>query len=375
MITLRRVIVFLYIVSIGLCTSLDYESLYYQVVENTWASFWNPGENSWSSKNNCLNDFKYPSVWDQAVAGKIITESRNEDRIKLVIDNINDYRNIVGWYSSSTAKDDDIYVDDNAQLLWVLLDSYEFTGNVNDLNLAIHLMNLIQTQGVDNGGVRWKLNDDYIASISTSELALAAIKLYQVNGDEGLLQFSIDSINWLFNNLQDPDDKLIYDGKSATTGEINKGKLSYSVGTMISTLAYLAQSTQESYWFFKALELVQAALNKNGVFYADKKVWNNSLRYSHLLFMGIKDLITIYTKGSNIKRNLYKNLQKELDTQASFIYNTLRISPGVFADNVDKAKSMNKDISCYGNPAGKIMDNASAAQIFFAMSQIHKELD
>ena len=46
-------------------------------------------------------------------------------------------------------------------------------------------MELIQGQWSDKvGGVRWKVDGDYIASISTVEAALCAVRLYEQNKDD-----------------------------------------------------------------------------------------------------------------------------------------------------------------------------------------------
>ena len=52
-------------------------------------------------------------------------------------------------------------------------------------------MELIQGQWSNEvGGVRWKVDGDYIASISTLEAALSAVKLYEQNKDDSLLSFA-----------------------------------------------------------------------------------------------------------------------------------------------------------------------------------------
>lgn len=349
---------------------LNYGEIYDELIVFTWDHYWDNDEGSWSKNPNCFNDFKYPSVWDQAVIGKAIAESGDTEKLGKVMENLDDYRNSDGWYSSTTAKDNDVYVDDNAQVLWVLLDSYRIRGSSEDLDKAVTLMNLIKSQVVDNGGVRWKINDEYLASISTSELALAAIKLYQVNGDETLLQFAKASIDWLFNNLQDPNDKLIYDGKSASSGDVNKGKLTYSVGTMISTLAYLSSFTKDISWYVKALSLVNASLDKDGAFYTEEGHWNNPIRYSHLLFVGIEDLVTVSNTGSFLQSKMYQGYISELKTQAEYIYHNLEISPNLYADDVKQAKAASDSKTCDGIPDSDLIENASAAQIFYAMSKI-----
>ncbi|EGV65695.1 hypothetical protein PSN45_003524 [Yamadazyma tenuis] len=349
--------------------STNYASLFTDVVDFSWSRFWVTSKSSWSENDKCLNNFEYPSVWDQAVAGKMIADSVNAANIDLVIANLKDYLNSDNWFSSSTAKDNDVYMDDNAQVLWVLLDSYKYAGNVDDLELAKKLMSNLMNQEASGGGVYWKLNAPYVASISTAESALAATRLYQVTQDQSLLEFASKQVNWLLDNLQDSSDGLIYDGINSKTGAVNKGKLSYSVGVMVSTLAYLNSFTGESDYYDKATKLVNSALNKKGAFYNSDGTWNNPMYYSHLLFTGISDLITIATATSKSQDTYYQSLISEVNTQAQNIIKTYQVSTNNFVDNISSFKADSSNY-CDGKPIGNLLQSASAAQIFYAMSKI-----
>lgn len=346
-----------------------YSNLFSDTIDSVWDQFWTPDKKSFSSNDECIGSFKYPAVWDQAVAGKAITEYKNIDKINDVIGSLKQYLNGDNWFSSSTAKDNDVYIDDNAQIMWVLLDSYKYAGNVDDLQLANKLMKNIMGQEIQGGGVRWKLDAGYIASISTGEAALAAVRLYQETNDKSLLDFAANQINWILDNLQDPSDGLVYDGLQTDTNTLDKGKLTYSVGTMISTLAYLASYTNDEKYYEKALKLTKSALNKKGVFYNLDGTWNNALKYSHLLFTGIVDLITVYTAKDSTQSTNYQGFIKELNFQAQSILDSKQISSNNYVDNVKEFSADSKNF-CSGKPVQSLLDNMSVAQIYYSMSRV-----
>ncbi|ODV82431.1 glycoside hydrolase family 76 protein, partial [Suhomyces tanzawaensis NRRL Y-17324] len=263
-------------------------------INTLWGTFWSDSESSFSDGAlHCLNStFDSPSIWDLAVTGRAITASSDDAGITKVINNCLEYKNSEGWFSLTTAKDQDIYVDDNAQVLWVFLDAYKKTGNHDHLQIAQSLFQLIKAQWVQkSGGVRWKLGAPYVASISTLEAALAAARLFQITGDVELIGFAKQCTDWVFKTLVDEKDGLIFDGLNSDTGEINKGKLSYTVGVMLSTLSIINKSTASASILKQAVQLAQSALNTKGVFYNADGYWNNRLSYSHLFFGGLVDLL------------------------------------------------------------------------------------
>ena len=128
---------------------------------------------------------------------------------------------MVCCYSGNTHS----YVDDNCQVLWVFIEAYELTNNTKYLTTANKLMELIQGQWSNEvGGVRWKVDGDYIASISTLEAALSAVKLYEQNKDDSLLSFAKKCLSWLDDNLLDKLDGFYYDGLNVNNKtNIDKG--------------------------------------------------------------------------------------------------------------------------------------------------------
>ena len=103
------------------------------------------------------------------------------------------------------------------------LEAYKLTSNAKYLSTANQLMQLIQQQWSNIGGMIWKVDSNYIASISTVEAALSAVKIYQYNQDDTLLTFANSCLGWLDEHLTDPADGFYYDGIDKNTWQVNKG--------------------------------------------------------------------------------------------------------------------------------------------------------
>lgn len=366
----------------------------FQLTRNkVWNRFWLSHKNQWNDDDSICNDtqFSEPVVWDQAVIGKAITNSNNTEKIEEVTDAISKYKNKhLGVYSATTAGDDDIYNDDNAQLAWVFIDGYKATGNEKHLEAAKEVVLFLMTQwdSQGKGGVIWKYKADYIASISTVEAALAAIRLYSITSDTDLLKFTEDCMDFMFEYFQDTD-KLFFDGLNKNNyDDINKGKLSYTAGCALSTLSYLSKYSSKSDWKSKAIDIGKAAMNQKGVLYDGNSIWNNQLKYLHLLYAGYVDLLTLADWDSE-----FYNFRQELLRQCSFMVEFLQdpddkslyfnLATGAtkkmyrryeVAFEEDNDFKKNKEIYCDENvnkPTKKsLMNNGSAAQILYEISRI-----
>lgn len=374
-------------------TSHISKDAYENTLNEVWDRFWLSEKNQWNDDDSICDtsDFSEPVVWNQAVIGKAVTNSGNTERIEKATEAIYKYKNKeLGVYSATTAGDDDIYNDDNAQLVWVFIDGYKATGNKKHLEAAKEVMLFLMTQwnSQGKGGVIWKYKADYIASISTVEAALAAIRLYSITSDTDLLKFTEDCMDFMFKYFQDAD-KLFFDGLDKNNyDDINKGKLSYTAGCALSTLAYLSKYSSKSDWKSKAIEIGKAAMNRKGALYNGNSIWNNQLKYVHLLYAGYVDLLTLTDWDPE-----YYDFKQELLRQGSLMIEFLQdpddkslyfgLATGatkkmfqkyevVFKE--DNAFEENKDIYCNGNvnkPTKKsLMNNGSAAQILYEVSRI-----
>lgn len=293
----------------------DFSAKYANTLEKVWKRFW--VNNKWNENDStCGGDFSETSVWCQAVIGRATVFGGDSEKIDGIIENIYKYKNKdLKVYSASTAGDEDIYNDDNGQLAWVFIDAYTATKKDEYLEAAKDIVYFLLGQWNDNGGgVLWKYKGDYIASISTGEAALAAVRLHAITHDSKLIDFAEKCMDFMFEHFQDPEDKLFYDGLELSNySNINKGKLSYSVGTTLSTLAYLEKHTSKS-WMPKAIEIGKAAMNKTGAFYTLIGIWNNQMKYVHLLYAGYVDLLTIADYQPE-----FQSFKNELLVQASYV--------------------------------------------------------
>lgn len=345
-----------------------------------WSVFWNDQNQGFTFEDPSCPGATYTdaSVWDVAVAGKAITNSGDISRINQVITTLYRYQNEQGWFASHPYGQD-VYVDDNAQVLWVFLDAFKLTQNQQYLTTAINLMHLIQTQWSNAGGIIWQVGDDYVASISTTEAALSAVKLYEYNSDESLLTFAISCLTWLDEHLTDPSDGFYYDGLDRNNFQVNRGKLTYTVGVAMSTYAYLYKYSGDLHYVLSAVKKAWASLNSD-VFLRSNSYWNNDLKYLHLLFVGFADVISFCGQAGYIPH---------ITKQGLFIYQYDAIGDGHYMDftsnlitydnyiNATRDRSIayepDNDMYC-SNGSGQLrrnlLNDASAAQIFYEISRV-----
>ncbi|KAI5953841.1 DUR4 [Candida margitis] len=285
---------------------------YLITVNKLWQRFW--GNGKWNQEDSICQDnsFETPSVWDMAVLGKAIADSGDSNGLETTISRILEYYDsTTGAFSSTPNSPSDIYSDDNAQLSWVFIAAYKMTNNQQYLKYAEGIVDFLKTQNYQNtGGIIWQKDKSYIASISTTEAALSAMRLYEVNGDDSLVEFAQSCMNFMSKYLQDSD-SLFYDGLDSSSWSINKGKLTYTVGCAISALVKIG--TQDA--LEKALDLATAATNQDGAFYTSQKVWNNSLKYVHLLFVGF---------GDAFGTGKFDKFKDEVTKQGNYIYEFLQ---------------------------------------------------
>lgn len=359
---------------------------FYNTVFKLWQRFWISNKGKWNDDDEICGDGEYsmPVLWNMAVLGKAIANTGDKSGVDVTLERIMDYHDPeTGAFFATPNNGEEIYSDDNAQLAWVFIQGYKLTGNKDYLQSAKDIMSYIKTQWGPNGGVIWKKDKNYIASISTIEAALTAVRLYEVdNSDNSLLDFAYDCVNFMFDHLQDPSDHLFYDGTDKNDlSQIDKGKLTYTVGCALSTLAHLLNFKNDKDMLNKALQLAQAATDTEGAFYTDNGLWNNNLEYVHLLFVGFADAFQLSDEFGKFKDEvvrqgnyIYEYLQDPNDQ--SLYFNLISKSTASTYQRYSKsfAGSFTQDNSIFcsndpSKPAKKsLLVNASAAQILHAMA-------
>lgn len=92
-------------------TSIYTKDIPNDAFENTlnemWDRFWLSENNQWNDDDSICdtNQFSEPVVWDQAVIGKAITNSKNTERIDKTAEAIYKYKNkALGVYSATTGR-------------------------------------------------------------------------------------------------------------------------------------------------------------------------------------------------------------------------------------------------------------------------------
>ncbi|CAK9439704.1 uncharacterized protein LODBEIA_P38040 [Lodderomyces beijingensis] len=383
---LISLVLFFGILQIGVASSIskrdtfDAARAYHSSLNALWSTFWNDDRVAFNFNDPaCSSDFRHVSVWDMAVAGKAIVDSGDLTRTRQVLSALQRYQNSDGWFASNPGGND-IYIDDNAQVVYVYLDAYALTFNSDYLTTATNLMRLIQTQWSSAGGVVWKKDAPYVASISTTEAALAAARLYEYNFDSTLLEFSKSCLSWMEQHLTDPSDGFYYDGLDRDTRQVNRGKLTYTIGVAISTYAYLFKFTGDQAYVNHATDKASATLTKP-VFLSSNGAWNNILPYVHLLFAGFADLITIarihgYNPALNKQASfIYKYDQYDNSGHYSWYTSVRTLYDNYVKSTGDSSIAFSLDSSCYcsGNasqPRRTVLVDGSAAQIFHSMTRI-----
>ncbi|KAG7194581.1 uncharacterized protein KQ657_004255 [Scheffersomyces spartinae] len=346
----------------------DPKEVYQTILYNLFNLYWDGSEGNW--RNKC-GASETPVVWSVAVALRAISNSGNfgtSQQINDILSALNKYKlnTLEGAYSALTAQDSDVYNDDVSQVSWVFTDvlgSYQsllqLGYNANDL------INYLGTQvNPQVGGITWKCRLPYVSSILTLEAALAAVRYYEINSEPSLLTFAIYNLNWVFNNLLEPDTCFIYDGMSADTHGVNKGKLTYTIGTAISTMAYLSKYDSSYDWKSIALGFALKALSNgtcdNQFFHsdgADVGILNDSLDHSHLLFAGLADLLELTSPASEYESQAYQMFRDFVQRQVRHLYE----------------KYLNSDIyigSACPSTLSALLDFGSLVQIFQDASRV-----
>lgn len=323
------------------------QDLFDKISTSLWTQFWSNDTMKWKSTCDGAGE---PHLWDVSVASMAIVNTKNMAKIDHTFDVLAKYRNSkLGGYSATTAADTDIYTDDDAQAAWVFIDGSDVSQK------GERIIDYIETQK-DNktGGILWNYGKPYIALISNVEAALAAMKSYDLRKSSDMLEFAKHCLNYTFSNLVDSSDHFIYDGIDEN-GNLNKGKLTYTIGVAISTMAYLSKYDQTQDWKSKALTLALRTINYGKLdtqFFSNSYI-NDSLDHSHNLFIGFVDLLQLTSPSGDYESSAYDLIKKETIREARNLY-----------DKHDAS------ISLCTSDLNSLLDFGSLTQIFYQVSRI-----
>lgn len=137
----------------------------------------------------------------------------------------------------------DRYYDDNAWMALALFDTFEITGDPKDLGYAVGALRYALSGESEalGGGIYWRESDKVSKNTcSNSPTAWAALRAHQITGDASFRQAAERITAWTLANLQDPNDRLMWDNVSPS-GEIERTKWSYNSALTILATAEIAR--------------------------------------------------------------------------------------------------------------------------------------
>lgn len=324
-----------------------------------WSMFWNNDKNLW---NRACNSTEIALLWDVSVAADDTIYLWDYQKTSLASAAFESYMNSkLNALSASTARDLDIYTDDNAQAVYALLGAYAQHPTPQLLKQLRDIMSFLISQvNPKTGGVTWHYKSPYVLLISTLESALAAIKVFYYVRDTTYLDFAKQCMIWSINNLLDPADHLFWDGVNSDTKVIDKGKLSYTVGVAISTLSLLSRNDKSQDWKGMALELAVRSLGGGKLdsrFFADGHLVD-PIKYSSHLFAGLSDLVTVTEPTDSYQADAYVMISHALVRETRYLYDQ-------FATSV---------INSSGCPTvdgySSLLEYASFANVFWLASKV-----
>lgn len=366
------------------------------ILQKYWDLLWK--DNAFIDSSTCgSGSGSAPVVWPVAVAfqsfvdGEKASPGSYTKKLSQIYDMMMNYYNTKKKAcSASTNKDNDIYYDDNAQIASAMITAYEATKDKKYLNTGLDIVDFLMGGWNDTiGGVTWHLGSPYVASILTTETALACLRLYSHNKDSKYLEFAEKSMKYIHDTLWDKKTDLIFDGESGT--KINtEMEFSYQVGTALSAYVKLYGITKKSEYKDLAKKLVKAGINHGLVIYnrdyAKEHFWRDELDFTQLLFEGLADYYNNIDKDVAIKN--------EVAAQARFVYDFARGSkdglyfktvdplgndPQIYANwkkvaNTDRKSSYKEDGFCKkdvnGTPIRSLITQGAAARIFFLTNEV-----
>lgn len=356
----------------------------YKIVKRLWDKFYREAEKNFYSEVSVSGTYKSGDgykfvIWSVIIAIAGLADGANienekdadikKDLLKYfdtayAILNRHKSKEIKGAYPASEdfPGNKDIYYDDDAQVGSALVFFYKATKDEKYLNDAIDTLEFLITGQNDDkniafgGGVWWSYDKEYVSAISTSESSLVALRVYEFLDDDDnrktkYLYFAIRNINWILKYLRDPDSNLIWDGISGKDNEIGKTTYTYNSGTVLSALTYIYRYTKDKKWAEAADEIVESVLNHSkDLFdrnYQDtheetiKKYWTDHSYFIQLLFEGLADYLTTFSKDSNIsvEEETLKRIEYELERHLGlFRRYSYDISDGLYYTNFQPYK-------------------------------------
>jgi hypothetical protein len=243
-----------------------------ETLEKIHAAFYMPDRKLYAVE---INNGKKPSpswIWDASIQlGALDAAAKVQPKVYLP--QVKSYAAALRAYRTTNhdrpgldvnppPKKPDRYYDDNAWIAMSLLDAYGLTHDQSDLHLALDAYNFA-ISGEDSttldGGNDW--HEDVTRSknaCSSGPAMIDALKLFEQNKDQKYLETAKRLYDWQRAHLQDKDG-LVFDSIATADGRINRAKLTYNCGTLITASCLLYQATHEQKYLDEAQRISHAA--------------------------------------------------------------------------------------------------------------------
>lgn len=314
----------------------------YNVVATFWQRFWNSNKDTFTTPrpkcSGVYGDEGKFNVWSVAVATQAVVDGARiypqelGPLIDPCIKALYKYRSpqFYGYCAVENFQgNNDIYYDDDAQVAFAIIAAYEVTGNKEYLDSGRELVRYLMggwnndSKAKVKGGILWHRDKPYISAISTSEVALAALRIAKFipNEEKIYVDFAAKTTDWLFDVLLDKGDYLILDGIDKNSDGANGMKWTYNTGTALSAASLLYEYTKDKKWLKHANELAAAATNRNKSLFCrdynemDRRYWRDPSYFIQLLFEGFADYLLVVgneapeSTANAIKRELKRHLE------------------------------------------------------------------
>jgi uncharacterized protein YyaL (SSP411 family) len=257
-------------------------------------------KNYWDQKRNLFKnrpDKQDPTaVWGGGIAFSSLVGAARHD--KRYVNLVRDYfRGLDGYWDAkmklpgyepypTSGEGTDKYFDDNAWLVLTFLEAYELIGDMKFLKRAKETLTFILS-GWDEqvgGGIWWheKHKDDAKNTCINAPAALGCFKLTKFSDAKTASELFAQGqkiVDWTVKTLQAPNG-LFMDNIKVSTGQINRGTLTYNSALMMRCFLWLHSATRKPEYLTEAQRIGKAA---EGLLDSKTGAYRDPGKWSHLM--------------------------------------------------------------------------------------------
>jgi len=257
-------------------------------------------KNYWDQKRDMFKDSPQKqdvtAIWGGGIAFSSLVGAARHD--KKYVNLTRDYfRGLDGYWDSKVkipgyepmptgGNGGDKYYDDNAWMVLTFLEAYEVTSDQKFLRRAKETLTFVLSGWDDKlgGGIWWheKHKDDAKNTCINAPAALGCFRLSKFSDAKtapGLIDQGQKIVDWTVKTLQAPDG-LFMDSIKVSTGQINRGTLTYNTGLMLRCILWLHASTKNTKYLTEANRIAKAA---NGLLDSKTGAYRDPAKWAHLM--------------------------------------------------------------------------------------------